>query len=730
MMKKYFNWMLMASLVMGLSFSVASCKDDDDDNKGTEQRSDVDPLDNEESQTAFRWLCALASVDGLDANWKSKTYEPTVGVASENNEYTRIVVVETLDEAKVDFASFADKKVEELGSKVVVSGGAAGTMTWEPSKAGASNLAVVDVKSNILPHLQKLVYCTQDQVGQNGIFGNDMKGTPYYRFGDVIQDPDGYYWVCVRPCFAANPDDKTGYKDTKGDSHWINIFNAAETGDNKAMPKDNIKDKWNNLDKYKNQTILLPTQLAYDREHLFNLTQLIWALVNPEKYKDFCSNNTNSALGGFPYTYNGENFLKSVATYWNIPDANNRTIWQKLFNHTYEEMKKLKQIDLFYNGYSWTIGNSGYCWRYTSKEYAKAYSGSASDDKEEFNFVQDGFDITHFAQTPNSKSLPWSNFFQASDGNTGRWVVRYMRGDKLMTGGKFNYYAKITSSKGNVTDVYRYNEKKGIDAGANMMPERDDDAKVADVKPLDAPALCSIIGADGKFYKTVNDAKAANNSKDALAIVVALNGNKRVEKGQDFNGLAMALTIKSGIKWYENIPKNSMCDVTEIDEFQKVKTALDGIALTTKFVGGCGKNHNHVAATYCRNYTPALTAEQRQQLGFSEWFMPAIGQCVIAMKALGLSWDDKTGYEFANHAAEINALKEKFAAAGVAEDLTKCWLWTSSVFSDSQFGDSAANLFSFSYTDMFGSPLAQPAGGQQKSVPFIAFKYNGGATQD
>lgn len=33
-MKKYFNWMLMASLVMGLSLSVTSCKDDDDDDNG------------------------------------------------------------------------------------------------------------------------------------------------------------------------------------------------------------------------------------------------------------------------------------------------------------------------------------------------------------------------------------------------------------------------------------------------------------------------------------------------------------------------------------------------------------------------------------------------------------------------------------------------------------------------------------------------------------------------
>ena len=262
----------MAVLVVGVGFGVTACSDDDDDNNGTEQRSDVDPLDNDEARTAFRWLCALTDAQTIDANWQSKTYEPTIGVASENNEYTRIVVVETLDEAKVSFASIADKETSELGGKVTVSGGAAGTMTWEPSKAGAENLAVVTVNSRIMPHLQKLVYCTEDQKGQNGsLFGNSMKGTPYYRFGDVIQDPDGYYWVCVRPCFAANPADETGYTDTKGDSHWINIFNAAESGGKVEMPKANVKDSWNNLAKYNHQTIKLPTGLAYNREHLFNL---------------------------------------------------------------------------------------------------------------------------------------------------------------------------------------------------------------------------------------------------------------------------------------------------------------------------------------------------------------------------------------------------------------------------------------------------------------------------
>ncbi len=38
-----------ATLVCGLSMTVTACSDDDDDNNGQEQRSDIDPLDNDEA---------------------------------------------------------------------------------------------------------------------------------------------------------------------------------------------------------------------------------------------------------------------------------------------------------------------------------------------------------------------------------------------------------------------------------------------------------------------------------------------------------------------------------------------------------------------------------------------------------------------------------------------------------------------------------------------------------
>ena len=282
-MKKVFNWMLMATVMLGLSLSFTACSDDDDDNNSSEQqKDDVSPLDTDEARVAWRWLCALTNAEGFDANWKSKTWEPTVGQPSDNNQYTRIVVVDDLDAAKVQFSKLADIELSQLSTKQTVDGGAAGSMIWSQSAEGAQNLAVVEVKSRIMPHLQQIVYCTAEQVGSNGLIFDSMKGVAYYRLGDVVRDQQGYYWICVRPSFA--PD--------KGDSHWINIYNASASGkvNNQKKPilDENIESKYNNLDKYKNVTIKLQTKLTYDREHIYNLNNLIWALLKPQAYKDAC----------------------------------------------------------------------------------------------------------------------------------------------------------------------------------------------------------------------------------------------------------------------------------------------------------------------------------------------------------------------------------------------------------------------------------------------------------
>ena len=457
---RFFNYMLTVAVVLGLGMSVTSCKSDDDDNgNGNDSamtQDEVDPTDNDEARTAFRWLCILSNGEDFDQNWQKKTWEPTVGVASTDNEGTRIIVVDNLDDAREEFSKLADKDVSEIGTKLTINGGAAGSMTWEQSAEGAQNLASVTVNVPVIPHLQKIVYCTEEQVGDNG---TSMKGTAYYRFGDVIQDSQGYYWVCVRPAFA--PHNKKECS-AKGDSHWINIFNGSESGGGKPMPSANVNTKWNNLKKYNFQTIKLPTGLKYDLEHISNLSNLIWAMLNPNDYKDCVYKKGWPALGDFPYQYNGVKFVQKVSDRWN-EKWGKYTIWQLLFNHTYDEMKGLKKIIFYYQGYSWISGEKGHVWGRLSTGYGM----QGESVKESINFVKDGFDVTYYAQSSND--MVYTSRF--TKGGVGRWVVRYAKGQDLLEMDKYGYYDKIWGTR----DISCYNIEMRITPGANTPAQTESD---------------------------------------------------------------------------------------------------------------------------------------------------------------------------------------------------------------------------------------------------------------
>ena len=464
-MKRNFYFLLLAALVCCLSLSVTSCKSDDNnssDSEGVMTPDEVAATDNEEARTAFRWLCILTEAENFDENWKSKTWEPTIGVASANNANTRIVVVSDLNEAREKFAKLADMEATQIGKTLTLNGGAAGTMQWEQSAEGAQNIAVVTVKSSIMPRLEEIVYCTEEQVGDNAS-ASSMKGTAYYRFGDVIRDSQGYYWVCVRPSFA--PRDKKECS-SKGDSHWINIFNGSQSGGSKAMPTANVKTKWNNLKKYKYQTIKLPTALKYDREHIINLSNLIWAMLRPDTYYDLVNKRGWMALGKFPYEYNGRRYVEQVTDFWN-EQYNGYTIWQILFNHTYDEMKGLKKMIFYYQGYSWTSGESGHVWGLATTDYDSV----SGEDKEKINFVKDGFDVTYYAQSTDKKVYV-NRFSNDGNGIVGRWVVRYAKGEDLLSKGqKYDFYKNIAGT----TDIYRFNNEMNITAGPTTPAMKEED---------------------------------------------------------------------------------------------------------------------------------------------------------------------------------------------------------------------------------------------------------------
>jgi hypothetical protein len=99
---KCLNWLLMAVLICGFSWSVTACSDDDDENKTSEQRNDdADPLDTDEAQVAWRWLCALTDAQKLESNWSKKSYEHRVLVISPALRPRRLQSLGTIFGAKV-----------------------------------------------------------------------------------------------------------------------------------------------------------------------------------------------------------------------------------------------------------------------------------------------------------------------------------------------------------------------------------------------------------------------------------------------------------------------------------------------------------------------------------------------------------------------------------------------------------------------------------------------------
>lgn len=618
LLNRYSHLLLLALIVCGFSLSVTSCKDDDDD-KNEQRSADADPLDTDEAHAAWRWLNNLTDAQSLPDNWSKKTFEPTVGVASENNKLTRIVVVGDIDEARRQFADLADVEVSQLDAELTVSHKGVGSLTWTPSKAGAQNLAEVAVNSSLIPNLQKLVYCTSDQVGVNGIFWDNVKGTAWYRFGDVIRDAEGYYWVCVRPSFA--PD--------KGDSHWINVFNATPCGqyNGKTMgiPTANLVTKYNQLDKYDKQIILLPTKLNYKREHIYNLSNLLWAMLKPGEYGTTLNEESKKrGLGGFDGNLNGPKFIQRVAEFWD-EQSDGSTLWEKIFHRSREDMEKYLLTDFYYKDYSWIWGNGGYLWRYQSAGYENSIHGSESGDKTSFNFVGEGFDVTYLTGLTGSKEKP--NGLD-SDRN-GAWLVRYKTGAQLCSKGSYSPYERIQGC----TDIYRYNQKTGKSVQSDLETEND----LNDV-PLAAVKVGDFIGQNGKFYRTMDDVKAAKTTAVAIVCHVA-PGKKSVEDGSYYHGLAVATEDINANTWLQENNYEHTCLNKQYKTALDAINVLDGIAATNKLLQCQGHNHPFVK---CLELAPKFTSTDNKSLNYiSNWFVPSLGQFTLALQGMGLKYEKR-----------------------------------------------------------------------------------------
>jgi hypothetical protein len=445
-MKKNFYFLLMAALVCGLSLGVTSCKDDDKDNDGGGDTGLVEDGLSEEDAQAWSWVSVMTDEAAQETGWQNKSYDVTIGQQSDNDPGARLIIVSNLDDAKANFSSIAGCAPEELNATKTVSAGNYGSMTWNISEPSAPNIATVDVKSPLFK-MTKLIYCTEEQSPDNA---SNITGNCYYRLGDVIEDPDGFYWVCVQPSFLGKKFD---------DSYWVNIFNAAESGRGvntkklPGIPANFICSKYNK--KYNNNTILLPTGLKENRQQTFNFCNLLWALLNTNYFFNEVVHNDPNVVAGLPAKYHGRTFFRLLGEKWD-----KYGIYEKIFNHSKDELQRLDRVYFFYNGYHWKVGTTAGVWIYESTGPKLNYTGSLKGDDTLFEMVKAGygFDVRRYASDPKQETKCASTSksgmapAQQFDGDKGFWVIRVATGKQFDK--KYNHYKQMSK----MYDVCHFNE--------------------------------------------------------------------------------------------------------------------------------------------------------------------------------------------------------------------------------------------------------------------------------
>ena len=713
-MKKIMNFWLMAALLCGLSLSVTSCKDDDDDDNKSEEQQQQE----QETQALKFWSVVgqLVSTDDYTTDYQNKTFEPTYGMAESEGSLTRIVETNDMQTAAQRFANLINVgggsaiAIDENTESYTYDDPEVGTMTY--TRGGSPNeWATVDVNIKQIPSLRKIIY-RQGNEGTNAAAVQKA----WYRFGDVVKrtvNGKEEYWICVRPAFA--PEDKS-------DSHWVCL---------NSLPTKNIFNY-----AYQNRTWTVPTGVGTDKENMRNLAEMLFAITYPDEWYNNANNyHTDGKVWGFTGLPIFADFKKAKLMY------HNNYFWLKVQNawekHGIAEkamdinlgalVDRIHQdgINLLYNGYSWWTKTSWNCTLYQA-----SYTNGTSNDKKnlhqetltkvEKNMENIKFDCTQMGANMDN----YKEFF----GDTKyRWVVRHATGKELNGG---TQPATTAQLQGGCTDVYRYyaeypDEWTKADPNGGNGPEITD-APLPPAQALAAPKIGCILGSNGKFYNTVAEAKTTG---DALALVACLNGKKRVEAGKDYNGLAVMLK-PTELKMFQTEAALD-CGVPYLETINKLSPEKNGIAQTIYFKDGCGKNHDHPAAKAA--YFEAVKGND----DFSYAFMPSPGQWVLAIKGLGMTWNEDFGCKYLydekmnsvkqnpRFDAQLNTVKKYFTDAGATDfDVTK-ESWASA-----KTGDGMACIFNFDYGESQGTTEYRLAQMARPTITFIAFKYGDGATED
>ena len=458
---RFHQWLIIVALMGGMGVGVTSCKDSDkDDSTNNDAKSEMteeelaqDPYgkQTDKAMTLLRIVGQLTDVTELPNQWESTTYEPTNGfVGDDGNPYSRTQSVSGAADAARRFNSLTGAGIDSTTTSYSWSYDGLGTMTYRLT-GDATQVATVDVDLQQMPHLKRIVYARD--LGMNG----SWSGTPYYRLGDVIQDTEGSYWVCVRSAWAYNK---------KEESHWISTS---------KLPEKNLV----YYNKGKDDELCLPTALGNSTVHMRNFVDFFYALLWPEEYanmQQMQQTQVKKGLGDIDYVYHSKYYLKNVRYFYT---KNN--IWPYIFKFDkemieYEALNDLKKrytpLNLYYNGYVMAgLSSQTGC-------YMRSYSGDgwqkeSSDKDDKRRFAKSGgkkFNIQDLADKGYGYS-PATNTSTSSYA----YVVRYKTGEQLAKDNGKGKYNKQMAIPG-VSEIYRYNAQPELGLPADYLTQ--------DVKPV------------------------------------------------------------------------------------------------------------------------------------------------------------------------------------------------------------------------------------------------------
>ena len=635
MKTKRFNWRsplsimhyaLCILMLSALSMSVSSCKDDDDDKDGRsaeEIAQDPYEKESEAGNALYRLLSQLSVCDSLPDNWKTATFEPRIGmVLDQSQPRVRTISVNDVAEAVARYNSLTGKNLPETTTSDTYKVDDIGTLSF--TAGGTGTVAIIDVNVKQLPQLQQLRMVKASDIGENGSFSGDA----YYRFGDVVQDKNGCYWICARPAYSP---------DKKEDTHWFSF---------QIVEKDNLK----NYTKKGCKPQTYPVSLGVQKEKMQYLVQLLSILANPNGYATKAGTAGNyfggKGLGGLNEDAMTVEDLKLQATLWDkkkiwdkVKPASDDHITAQTFKNSFT-----KPVSLIYEKGS----TSGKELTIPVINYTGAgdfFKNKPVEVKIPINMEDHSFNITmNFTKNGTAYSENW--------GVPDAYVVRYKTGYQLSSNWLFTPDA--TKAIPGVTEVYRFNAEKD-----NIMNE-----------PLETPVVGCFIGKDGKYY--ASKAIADQNGGGAVAIVVYYNKNDRVDSKMGYHGLAMALQDAGKAEWGHtfNLTKDCLADDDAKALFNarnSIPEKLNGILSTQWLATGTCGNTNHPAAQLCYSMDPI------GKEGFSRWFLPAAGHWIKALTGMGMTWEGEAFKKGAQTSAKI---LEKYLSADGCQPLDG-YYWSS-----------------------------------------------------